>query len=301
MTPSGDNARDKGTVLHISGGDGDRTHYLLHAMQALYQLSYAPKGKPTISAGLSSSPHYPWREYGSRRHAEAAVHADTRERDRAQVAGPLGDRARVLDTEPQRAPVRGSARTRVPAASLRARHVPVSEWHRPPRRPSARLHRHRRVRALPANERVQRAARDGLRRVRSAGRAVRGADRYAPAYHHRAEHRHHTSASCGRSVLGHDPRRGITTTDVSYYRWTQWIFLQIYNSWYDDEADRARPIAQLVQEFRAGRFPRPTTFPSTISARWSSASSSTRSGSRTSPKRRSTGARVWAPCSPTKR
>ena len=30
------------------GGDGDRTHYLLHAMQALYQLSYAPIGEFTL-------------------------------------------------------------------------------------------------------------------------------------------------------------------------------------------------------------------------------------------------------------
>src|SRR5450755_2092745 len=53
--------------------------------------------------------------------------------------------------------------------------------------------------------------------------------------------------------LGHDPRRGPATTDVQYYRWTQWIFLQIYNSWYDAVAGRARPIATLVQELRAGR------------------------------------------------
>ena len=52
--------------------------------------------------------------------------------------------------------------------------------------------------------------------------------------------------------LGHDPRRGVATTDVHYYRWTQWIFLQIFNSWYDDDADRARPIAELVDEFEAG-------------------------------------------------
>ncbi len=52
--------------------------------------------------------------------------------------------------------------------------------------------------------------------------------------------------------LGHDPRRGVATTDVHYYRWTQWIFLQIFNSWYDDDADRARPIAALVDEFEAG-------------------------------------------------
>jgi leucyl-tRNA synthetase len=53
--------------------------------------------------------------------------------------------------------------------------------------------------------------------------------------------------------VGHDPRRGPATTDVAYYRWTQWIFLQIYNSWYDTDAGKARPIAELVDELRAGR------------------------------------------------
>jgi leucyl-tRNA synthetase len=53
--------------------------------------------------------------------------------------------------------------------------------------------------------------------------------------------------------LGHDPRRGPVTTDVDYYRWTQWIFLQIYNAWYDTEADRARPVSELVEELRSGK------------------------------------------------
>ena len=44
-----------------------------------------------------------------------------------------------------------------------------------------------------------------------------------------------------RLGLAHDPRRSISTIDEGYYRWTQWIFLQIFNSWYDTDADRARP------------------------------------------------------------
>ncbi|MDQ3305459.1 MAG: leucine--tRNA ligase, partial [Actinomycetota bacterium] len=52
--------------------------------------------------------------------------------------------------------------------------------------------------------------------------------------------------------LGHDDRRSVATTDVDYYRWTQWIFLQIYHSWFDPEAGRARPIDELVAELEDG-------------------------------------------------
>jgi leucyl-tRNA synthetase len=55
-----------------------------------------------------------------------------------------------------------------------------------------------------------------------------------------------------RLGLAHDPRRSISTIDEGYYRWTQWIFLQIFNSWYDTEADRARPIDALVAELDVG-------------------------------------------------
>lgn len=61
--------------------------------------------------------------------------------------------------------------------------------------------------------------------------------------------------------LAHDPRRGPATTDVSYYRWTQWIFVQIYNAWYDTSADRARPIEELVEEFRSGARETPQGIP----------------------------------------
>ncbi|MFD9586322.1 leucine--tRNA ligase [Streptomyces sp. NPDC059980] len=52
--------------------------------------------------------------------------------------------------------------------------------------------------------------------------------------------------------LGHDKRRSFATIDPEYYKWTQWIFLQIFNSWYDDEAGKARPIAELVAQFESG-------------------------------------------------
>ncbi|HWS57471.1 MAG TPA: class I tRNA ligase family protein, partial [Actinotalea sp.] len=65
-----------------------------------------------------------------------------------------------------------------------------------------------------------------------------------------------------RMGLAHDPRRTFATIDPDYVRWTQWIFLQIFNSFYDPEAARrdggrgsARPIAELEAEFDAGRRP----------------------------------------------
>ncbi|MGW7286449.1 leucine--tRNA ligase [Streptomyces sp. NPDC054847] len=59
-------------------------------------------------------------------------------------------------------------------------------------------------------------------------------------------------AQLRRLGLGHDNRRSFATIDPDYYKWTQWIFVQIFNSWYDEKADKARPIDELVAQFESG-------------------------------------------------
>lgn len=55
-----------------------------------------------------------------------------------------------------------------------------------------------------------------------------------------------------RLGLAHDPRRSFATIDPDFVRWTQWIFVQIFESWYDEEQRRARPISELVAEYASG-------------------------------------------------
>ncbi|SDT63730.1 leucine--tRNA ligase [Actinoplanes derwentensis] len=55
-----------------------------------------------------------------------------------------------------------------------------------------------------------------------------------------------------RLGLAYDDRRSFSTTDPEYYRWTQWIFLQVFNSWFDPSVNKARPIKDLIASYESG-------------------------------------------------
>ena len=45
--------------------------------------------------------------------------------------------------------------------------------------------------------------------------------------------------------------RELRTSDPSYYRWTQWIFMQLFNAWYDRKSNQARPIEELIDHLES--------------------------------------------------
>ncbi len=99
-------------------------------------------------------------------------------------------------------------------------------------------------------------------------------------------------AQLNRIGFSYDWEREVNTTDPGYFKWTQWIFLKLYNSYYnrrEKSPSRSTSSSSGAAPTCQGRATRSAT------------PTSTRGASPTSPRSPSTGARSSAPCSPTRR
>ncbi len=81
-----------------------------------------------------------------------------------------------------------------------------------------------------------------------------------PAEQYAIEHGVHPAVSTHKNIdtfraqldnigFSYDWSREIRTCDATYYKWTQWIFLQLFNSFYNTQKSKAEPILNLINEF----------------------------------------------------
>ena len=127
------------------------------------------------------------------------------------------------------------------AEILRARHVSISERRRPSRRPCGGIHSHRH--------------RCPLKRMRGFNVLhPMGWDAFGlPAEQFAIKTGQHPRITTERNIarfraqlqsigFSYDWAREFSTTDPDYFRWTQWIFLKLYGSWFNPQTQKAEPI-----------------------------------------------------------